>query len=149
MEDEENKNQEEEDQENVDNAEDVTFISRFFLQPEELYKKEKYLISIMRISIFERIINTYLFQSTSKELSLYPYLENLKKDQKQLKFFNNILKFISEKFIDDFPLTFYSEVIKEINRIMKIDDLKNLKFDKYILKFEFLLAWHFENDKTN
>ena len=77
MEDEENKNQEEEDQENVDNAEDVTFISRFFLLPEELYKKEKYLISIMRISIFERIINTYLFQSTSKELSLYPYLENL------------------------------------------------------------------------
>ena len=146
MEDEENKNQEEEDQENVDNAEDVTFISRFFLQPEELYKKEKYLISIMRISIFERIINSFLFQSNSKELSLYPYLENLKKDQKQLKFFNNILKFISEKFIDDFPLTFYSEVIKEINRIMKIDDLKNLKFDKYILKFEFLLAWHFENN---
>ena len=146
MEDEENKNQEEEDQENVDNQEDVTFISRFFLQPEELYKKEKYLISIMRISIFERIINSYLFQSTSKELSLYPYLENLKKDQKQLKVFNNNLKFISEKFIDDFPLTFYSEVVKEINRIMKIDDLKSLKFDKYILKLEFLLAWHFENN---
>ena len=146
MEDEENKNQEEEDQENVDNQEDVTFISRFFLQPEELYKKEKYLISIMRISIFERIINSYLFQSTSKELSLYPYLENLKKDQKQLKIFKKNLKFISEKFIDDFPLTFYSEVVKEINRIMKIDDLKNLKFDKYILKLEFLLAWHFENN---
>ena len=146
MEDEENKNQEKEDQENVDNQEDVTFISRFFLQPEELYKKEKYLISIMRISIFERIINSYLFQSTSKELSLYPYLENLKKDQKQLKVFNNNLKFISEKFIDDFPLTFYSEVVKEINRIMKIDDLKSLKFDKYILKLEFLLAWHFENN---
>ena len=146
MEEEENKQQEEEEQENPDNAEDVTFISRFFLQPHELYKKEKYLLSIMRISIFERIINTYLFQSTSKELSLYPFLENIKKDQKQLKFFNNILKFISEHFIDDFPLTFFSEIVKEINRIMKIDDLKNMKFDKYILKIEFLLAWHFENN---
>ena len=67
----------EDEQENPDNAEDVTFISRFFLMPGELYKKEKYLLSIMRISIFERILNTYLFQSTSKELSLYPFLENI------------------------------------------------------------------------
>ena len=66
MEDEENeeiKNQAEEDQESHDNAEDVTFINRFFLVPDELYKKEKYLLSIMRISIFERTINKYLFQS--------------------------------------------------------------------------------------
>ena len=129
-----------------DNNEDVTFISRFFLLPDELYKKEKYLLSIMRISIFERILNTYLFQSSSKELSLYPFLETVKKEQKKFKFFNDALKFVSEKFIDDFPLVYFSELVKEINRLMKIDNLKDLKFDKYILKLEFLLAWHFENN---
>ena len=129
-----------------DNNEDVTFISRFFLLPDELYKKEKYLLSIMRISIFERILNTYLFQSSSKELSLYPFLETVKKEQKKFKFFNDALKFVTEKFIDDFPLVYFSELVKEINRLMKIDNLKDLKFDKYILKLEFLLAWHFENN---
>ena len=144
---EEEKEPENEPEEEVpDNNEDVTFISRFFLLPDELYKKEKYLLSIMRISIFERILNVYLFQSSSKELSLYPFLETIKKDPKKLKFFNAALTFISEKFIDDFPLVFFSEIVKEINRLMKIDNLKELKFDKYILKLEFLLAWHFENN---
>ena len=100
----------------------------------------------MRISIFERILNTYLFQSSSKELSLYPFLETVKKEQKKFKFFNDALKFVTEKFIDDFPLVYFSELVKEINRLMKIDNLKDLKFDKYILKLEFLLAWHFENN---
>ena len=152
MEDEENeeiKNQTEEDQDSHDNAEEVTFINRFFLVPDELYKKEKYLLSIMRISIFERIINKYLFQSntssSSKELSL-TYLENIKKDQKQLNYLNKNLKYISDNFTDDFPLVYFSEIIKEINRLLKIDNLKQLKFDKYILKLEFLLAWHFENN---
>ena len=134
----------EEEQENQEN--DVTFISRFFLMPGELYRKEKYLLSIMRISIFERILNSYLFQSTSKELSFNPFLENNQKDPKKLKFFNQTLKFISEKFVDDFPLVYFSELVKEINRLMKIDNLKELKFEKYILKLEFLLAWHFENN---
>ena len=136
----------EEEQENPDNADDVTFISRFFLMPGELYKKEKYMLSIMRISIFERILNTYLFQSTSKELSLYPFLDTIPKDQKKFKIFNTTLKYISENFIDDFPLVYFSELVKEINRLLKIGNLKELKFDKYILKLEFLLAWHFENN---
>ena len=100
----------------------------------------------MRISIFERILNTFLFQSTSKELSFYPFLETIPKDQKKFKLFNTILKYISENFIDDFPLVYFSELVKEINRLMKIGNLKELKFDKYILKLEFLLAWHFENN---
>ena len=91
-------------------------------------------------------INTYLFQSTSKELSLYPFLDTIQKDQKMFKIFNTTLKYISENFIDDFPLAFYSELVKEINIIMKIGNLKELKFDKYILKLEFLFAWHFENN---
>ena len=62
------------------------------------------------------------------------------------KLFNDTLKYISENFIDDFPLVYFSELVKEINRLMKIGNLKELKFDKYILKLEFLLAWHFENN---
>ena len=148
---EENKQQGEEEQDNPDNIEDVNFITRFFLSPDELYKKEKYLLSIMRISIFERIINTYLFitnsTSNSKELSL-EYLDTIKKDQKQLKSFNSFLKYISDNFTEDFPLVYFTEIVKEINRLLKTDNLKELKFNKYVLKLEFLLAWHFDNNFT-
>ena len=142
----EKENEDEQENENVDNAEEITFISRFFMQPDELYRKEKYLLSIMRISIFERILRIFLFQSTSKELSLYPFLDNVKKDPKLLKLYDATLKYISENFTEDFPLNFFNEVVNEINRITKIGDLSNMKFDKYILKLEFLLAWHFENN---
>ena len=100
----------------------------------------------MRLSIIERILRVFLFQSTSKELSLYPFLEKVKNDKKQLKLFNMTIKYISEKFSEDYPLHFFSEVAQEINRLNKLGDLSELKFDKYILKFEFLLAWHFENN---
>ena len=147
-ENEENKPQGEEDQEN---GEDVNFITRFFQTPDEIYKKEKYLLSIMRISIFERIINSFLFisnsKTNSKELSL-EYLDALKKDQKQLNTFNSFLKYITKNFTDDFPLVYFTEIVKEINRLMKVDNLKELKFNKYILKIEFLLAWHFDNNFT-
>ena len=145
----ENEEDQENENENEDKTEENTFISRFFMQPEELYKKEKYLLSIMRLSIFERILRVFLFQSTSKELSLHPFLENLKKEKKQskqLKLFETSIKFISENFTEDFPLSFFNEVVKEITRVNKNNDLGELKFDKYILKLEFLLAWHFENN---
>ena len=132
--------------ENEDEQENVTFLSRFFMQPNELYSKDKYLLSIMRLSIFERILRIFLFQSTSKELSLFPFLDNVQNDPKMLKLYDDTLKFISDNFTEDFPLYFFNEVVKEINRITKIGDLSNMKFDKYILKLEFLLAWHFENN---
>ena len=141
--DEEEKQQIEEEH---DAPEEVTFISRFFLNPSELYKKEKYLVATMRISIFERILTKYLFQSTSKNFTLYPFLDNIKKDKVQLKFFNSILNYINDNFFEDFPLTFFVELAKELEQIMKEEDLKNIKFDKYIIKLEFLLAWHFENN---
>ena len=101
---------------------------------------------MMRISIFEHLLNDYLFQSDSKEYSLYPFLDNSKKDKKKKKYLNSVLKFISEKFTEDFPLIFYAELGKEIKRLLKLDNLKELQFEKYILKMEFLLAWHFENN---
>ena len=118
----ENEEDQENENENEDKTEENTFISRFFMQPEELYKKEKYLLSIMRLSIFERILRVFLFQSTSKELSLHPFLENLKKEKKQskqLKLFETTIKFISENFTEDFQLSFFNEVVKEITRVNK------------------------------
>ena len=32
------------------------------------------------------------------------------------------------------------------SKLIKEEDLSLMKFDKYILKTEFLLAWHFENN---
>ena len=140
-------NEEEQDAENEEKEEkEQTFFTRFLKEPEDVYIKEKYLLSIMRLSIIERILRVFLFQSTSKELSLYPFLEKVKNDKKQLKLFNMTIKYISEKFSEDYPLHFFSEVAQEINRLNKLGDLSELKFDKYILKFEFLLAWHFENN---
>ena len=141
------KSQENEDEQEAEKEElEQTFFTRFLKQPEDVYIKEKYLLSIMRLSIIERILRVFLFQSTSKELSLYPFLEKVKNDKKQLKLFNMTIKYISEKFSEDYPLHFFSEVAQEINRLNKLGDLSELKFDKYILKFEFLLAWHFENN---
>ena len=134
------------EQENADEDEEMTFLSRFFMKPDELYSKDKYLLSIMRLSIFERILRIFLFQSTSKELSLFPFLDNVKNEPKLLKLFDTTLKFVSDNYTEDFPLYFFNEVIKEINRIIKVGDLSNMKFDKYMLKLEFLLAWHFENN---
>ena len=138
--------EDEQEPENVEAEKESTFISRYFSQPEEFYTKERYLLSIMRISIIERIFRIFFFQSKSKEMNLYPLFDMIKKDEKKLKLFENTSKFLSEKITEDSPLSFFNEVMKEINRLNKINDLNNLKFDKYILKFEFLLAWHFENN---
>ena len=94
----------------------------------------------------ERILNIYLFQSTSKDFTLFPFLENAKKEQKSINSLNSIMKFCSEKFNEDYPLYFYSELSKEILRVLKEEDLSLMKFDKFILKIEFLLAIHFENN---
>ena len=141
------KSQENEDEQEAEKEElEQTFFTRFLKQPEDIYMKEKYLLSIMRLSIIERILRVFLFQSTSKELSLYPFLVKVKQDKKQLKLFNTTIKYISENFNEDYPLHFFSEVTQEIIRLNKLNDLSELKFDKYILKLEFLLAWHFENN---
>ena len=136
----------EDNNQNESEPEEVNFLSRFFLQPNELFSKEKYLLSIMRFSIMERILNIYLFQSTSKDFTLFPFLENVKKEQKSINSLNSIMKFCSEKFNEDYPLYFYSELSKEILRVLKEEDLSLMKFDKFILKIEFLLAIHFENN---
>ena len=125
---------------------DDNFIFRYNLKNEETHSKERYLTAIMRFSIIERILTKYIFQNTSKEFNLYPFLEEIQNDEKILPKFKNLMEYCSKNFTKEHPLYFYGEICQEILRILKEDDLSLMKFDKFILKTEFLLAWHFENN---
>ena len=125
---------------------DDNFIFRYNLKNEEIHSKERYLTAIMRFSIIERILTKYIFQNTSKEFNLYPFLEEIQNDEKILPKFKNLMEYCSKNFTKEHPLYFYGEICQEILRILKEDDLSLMKFDKFILKTEFLLAWHFENN---
>ena len=70
----------------------TSFLSRFFLNLDESYSKERYLTLIMRNSIFERILTKYIFQSESKNFDLFPFLDNLKKNEGALNKFKERLK---------------------------------------------------------
>ena len=51
---------------------------------------------------------------------------------KQLKLFNTTLKYVEENFVDDFPLMFFNEVVKEINRIKRNGYITKVDYDKYL-----------------
>ena len=127
--------------ENTDN-----FIFRYNLKQDEINSKERYLTAIMRFSIIERILSQYIFQNNSKEFTLYPFLEDVQGDNRLSSKLKNLLEYCSKNFTKDHPLYFYGQMSEEILRILKEEDLSLMKFDKYILKTEFLLAWHFENN---
>ena len=138
---------EEKDENEINDVQDDdNFISRYNLQPKEMYSKEKYLTATMRYSIFERILTKYLFQATSKEFTLYPFLEDVQSESTQSALLKQRMKFCSDNYDKEHPLYFFNQLSKEILRLLKEDDLSLMKFDKYILKIEFLLAWHFENN---
>ena len=90
--------------------EDDNFLSRYYLQPEEMYSKERYLTVIMRFSIFERILTKYLFQSASKEFTLYPYLEDVQSDDKLNELLKSRMNFCSKKFDKDSPIFFWGNI---------------------------------------
>ena len=136
----------EEKNEISETVEDDNFLSRYNLQQKEMYSKEKYLTATMRYSIFERILTKYLFQATSKEFTLYPFLEDIQNDSEQSALFKQRMKFCADNYDKEHPLYFFNQLSKEILRLLKEDDLSLMKFDKYILKIEFLLEWHFENN---
>ena len=123
-----------------------TFIYRYFLKQNEIYQREKYLTAPMRLSIFEAILTKYLFQNTSNSYTLFPYLDNVQNDNNEKSNMIAYMKFCSEKFQEESPLYFFGELSKEILRILEEDELSLMKFDKYILKIEFLLSLHFENN---
>ena len=125
-----------------------SFISKYFLDEDRKYSIDFYLTTIMRFSIFEKILTNYIFQSDneSKDYCLYPLLDSLVEDSKRKNLFISYLKYFMEMFDEDNPLFFFAELSKEFIRLLKNEDLSMIKFDDYILKIEFLLAWHFENN---
>ena len=137
-----------EEEENNRKIINESFIAKYFLDIDRKYSLDFYLTNVMRFSIFEKILTNYLFKSNpeSKDYTLYPLIDSLMEDQKRKSLFTSYLKYYTEIFEEDNPLFFFGELSKEIIRLLKIDDLSMIKFDEYILKIEFLLAWHFENN---
>ena len=125
-----------------------SFICRYFLEDDRKYLKEFYLSSIMRFSILEKIISDYFFRydKNSKDYSIYPLLEYYSENPSKKSLFNSFLKYFISIFEENNPLFFYAELSKEFIRLLKIEDISMIKFDENILKLEFLLAWHLENN---
>ena len=122
-----------------------TFISRFNLSHNEIYSKERYLTLIMRTSIIEKLFTKFFFQTETKNFDLYPLIENLKKKDNLLKKFQERLNLFHGIYKKGEPLYLLSEVSDEISKLLK-EDLSNIKIDKFIIKIEYLLSQHFENN---
>ena len=124
-----------------------SFVERLRLKE---YDSKNYLTSTFRFSVIERVLTKYLFQNcgSSKDFSLLPLSEKFAKDKtnEEIKFFTGFLDMFIEIFGPESPLYFYSQISKEILRVFSKKDLSKIDFDDYILKLEFLLAWHFENN---
>ena len=140
-----------EEEENNRKIINESFISKYFLDIDRKYDVNFYLTSIMRFSIIEKILTNYFFHSdhketTEKNFSFYPLLEAIINDKNRKSLFISYLKYFMEIFEEDNPLFFFAELSKEFIRLLRKDDLSKIKFDEYILKTEFLLAWHFENN---
>ena len=124
-------------------AKEESFIERYRLKE---YSQKNYLVCTYRFSVIEKVLSKYIFQSTGSEYSLNKLLENLEKDPSAKSLFLSFLQYFTEKFSSESPLFFYNQVSKEIQRIFNLKNISNITFDDYILKLEFLLAWHFESN---
>ena len=125
-----------------------SFIYKNILDIDRKYTKEFYLSSIMRFSIIERILSDYIFQfdKNSKDYLLYPLLDFYSENPQKKSLFNSYLKYFINNYEEDNPLFFYAELSKEFIRLLKNEDISKIKFEENILKIEFLLAWHLENN---
>ena len=125
-----------------------SFIYKHFFDVDRKYSVKFYLSSIMRFSIIEKIISDYIFKfdQKSKDFLLYPLLEFYSDNPSKKSLFNSYLKYFINTFEEDNPLFFYAELSKEFIRVLKYEDISTLKFEENILKLEFLLAWHLENN---
>ena len=90
------------------------FITRYLINKEKIYNKENYLTIIMRNSIFERLITKYIFQQTSKEFNLNPFLINIQKNNNELEKFKENLNLLIKYFKEENPLQIFSEISEEI-----------------------------------
>ena len=112
------------------------------------YNSKNYLICTLRFSIIEKVLTKYLFQlsGNGKDYSLNQLSKNLSKDPDNKSLFLSFLQMFIDKFSGESPLYFYNQLSRELLRLFKIKDLSKIQFDDYILKIEFLLAWHFESN---
>ena len=119
-----------------------SFVERYRLKE---YSSKNYLTCTYRFSVIEKVISKYIFQSTSSEYSLCALLQKLNKDPSAKSLFMSFLQYFTEKFGSESPLYFFNQISKEIQLLFN-KDITKITFDDYILKLEFLLAWHFENN---
>ena len=136
-----------EDQQIIDaenrKSKEESFVENFRLKE---YSQQNYLTCTYIFSVIEKVITKFLFQSSCPEYYLYVLLINLNKDPSAKSRFITFLQLFIERFTEESPLFFYNQVAKEILKLFNIKDIYNVQFNEYILKLEFLLAWHFESN---
>ena len=136
-----------EDQQIIDaenrKSKEESFVENFRLKE---YSQQNYLTCTYVFSVIEKVITKFLFQSSCPEYYLYVLLINLNKDPSAKSRFITFLQLFIERFTEESPLFFYNQVAKEILKLFNIKDIYNVQFNEYILKLEFLLAWHFESN---
>lgn len=125
---------------------DPTFLSRFYKTPEQLQDNKRYLVNTMRTSIFENIIVKYLFKYQTDQFSLSNLIEELSQNHvKYTKLLKELEYYVNTFNSETHPLYIYSQIAKEIQEVLK-ENIKKMKYDKFILKLEYLLSIHFENN---
>ena len=126
-----------------------SFIQQFNIKS-DIYSNNQYLTIIMRTSIIERILRKFLFPKSSyNSISLYYILTSITEDKTSQSYFESILSQIESSFTQETPLFVFSKFVEEIRKLLKEPNLSSISFEKFILKLEFLLAWHFENNFFN
>ena len=130
---------------NLNLESDPNFVTRFYLSVDDSYSDQHYLSLCMRTSIFERILTKYMFQGATKNYSLRDFLTGLKNNPEAMTKFQDRMKLFQQIFKEEGPLTFFVEYSKELLRLLK-EDFSKIKYEKIVLKTEFLLACHFENN---
>ena len=123
-----------------------SFIQQFNIKG-DIYSGNQNLTIIMRTSIIERILRKFLFPKSSfNSISLYNILTSITEDKTSQSYFESILSQIESSFTQETPLFVFSKFVEEIRKLLKEPNLSSISFEKFILKLEFLLAWHFENN---
>ena len=120
-----------------------SFVEKYRLKE---YSQKNYLVCTYRFSVIEKVMQQYLFQFGGSEYSLYELFKTLQSDESAKGTFLSFCQYFIDTFSFESPLFFFNQVAKEIIKLFNIKNPSNIQFDDCILKLEFLLAWHFENN---
>ena len=120
-----------------------SFVEKYRLKE---YSQKNYLVCTYRFSVIEKVIAQYLFQFGGSEYSLFELFRTLQSDESAKGTFLSFCQYFIDTFSFESPLFFFNQVAKEIIKLFNIKNPSNIQFDDCILKLEFFLAWHFENN---